>query len=175
MRGKRVAIKMAKKIASQYINGKSGSKGCKKHSIDVKEIAESFGIKVVEHEFSDEMSGVFIRKGDDLFIGVNKSHSNTRKRFTIAHEIGHFLLHSEDVIHHDNINLESPSVVLYRSENNNGGGEVEANAFAAELLMPEILVDACIESGVSSIDDLADEFDVSPDAMRYRLINLDYI
>jgi len=79
------------------------------------------------------------------------------------------------VIHHDNVNLESPDVVLYRSDNVGGHNEVEANTFAAELLMPEQLIDECVDTGVNTIDGLAKTFNVSTDAMRYRLINLNYL
>ncbi|TLM62275.1 MAG: ImmA/IrrE family metallo-endopeptidase [Deltaproteobacteria bacterium] len=172
MKGKKVAIKMAKKLASQYINERGNQN---RYRISLEQIANDFGISLVDHEFPGGMSGIFIRQGERLYIGVNKDHTPERKRFTIAHEIGHYLLHSEDVIHHDNVDLESPNVVLYRSENVRGHSEVEANAFAAELLMPEGLIQECIDSGVNTIEDLANIFNVSQDAMRYRLINLDYL
>lgn len=172
MRGKKNAIKMAKKLASQYVSDIGSSD---RYRINVKSIAKDLGISLVNHEFPSGMSGIFIRQGDGLYIGVNKSHPTQRKRFTIAHEIGHYLLHSENVMHHDNINLELPDVVLYRSDNVTGATEVEANAFAAELLMPEHLISECVESGVESIEGLANAFNVSQDAMRYRLINLDYL
>jgi len=48
---------------------------------------------------------------------------------------------------------------------------IEANHFAAELLMPDILIKKCIDSGINHVNDLASKFNVSEDAMRYRLIN----
>jgi len=175
VREKRVAVKAAKKVVSQHLkkHGRPTTSG--NYKINVNKVAKDLGVTVVEHDFSDDMSGVFVREGDSLFIGVNENHPPTRKRFTIAHEIGHFLLHAEDVIHHDNFDLESPSVVLYRSEGINSSAEVEANAFAAELLMPEQMIDECIEEGKTSIEGLAKAFNVSIDAMRYRLINLNYL
>ena len=172
MKGKKTAIKMAKKLAAQYIKEDDSPD---RYRINVKQVAKDLGISLVNHDFPGGMSGVFIRQGDELYIGVNKSHSTQRKRFTIAHEIGHYILHSEDVIHHDNVNLESPDIVLYRSDSVSGHNEVEANAFAAELLMPEQLIDDCIDAGANTIDGLARAFNVSPDAMRYRLINLNYL
>lgn len=172
MRGKKNAIKMAKKLASQYIKEGGISD---RYRINVKQVAKDLGISLLNHEFPSGMSGVFIRQGEELYIGVNKAHATQRKRFTIAHEIGHYILHSEDVMHHDNVNLELPEVVLYRADNVSSHNEIEANAFAAELLMPESLIAECIESGVNTVDALATTFNVSPDAMRYRLINLDYL
>ena len=100
--------------------------------------------------------------GDGHAIVLNGSGDERRRRFTIAHEIGHFVLH--------------PS--RQRSERgglvNQSGRAVEreADAFAAELLMPEDLVrDAVREHGVDS-KRLADRFEVSLQAMQTRLRRL---
>ena len=112
-------------------------------------------------------------------IGVNSSHSVTRQRFTIAHEIGHFLLHTDEDVH---IDEKRP---IGRRDDLSGQAvdacEIEANQFAAELLMPESLVREFVrnlgsnhpETSVEdAIEELARTFRVSQLAMTYRLTNL---
>ncbi len=100
--------------------------------------------------------------GDGRAIVLNGSGDSGRRRFTIAHEIGHFVLHPE------------------RCRPERGGGvneagrmeEREADTFAAELLMPEHLVrDAVREQGLD-VARLADRFEVSRKAMQTRLRGL---
>jgi Zn-dependent peptidase ImmA (M78 family) len=101
--------------------------------------------------------------GDGRAIVLNGSGDSGRRRFTIAHEIGHFVLHPE------------------RCRPERGGGvneagrreEREADTFAAELLMPEYLVrEAVREQGLDATR-LADRFEVSRKAMQTRLRSLD--
>jgi Zn-dependent peptidase ImmA (M78 family) len=140
--------------------------GCE---IDVENIARRLNINILRDEMPDNISGAFIIKGKKLTLGVNASHSSTRQRFTIAHEIGHYLLHSNETLHFDkNIN---DNEIFFRSDISSLS-EVEANHFAAELLMPKDLVEIVISKGVTAIEKLADLFNVSSDAMKYRLINL---
>jgi len=177
MRGKSFAIKQAKRIATHYFPDikKVTKKKLRKIAIDLGKVAKDLNIKIVSHDFSDDISGVFIRENNDLFIGVNNRHPEERKRFTIAHEIGHYLLHSSDILHYDTAHLDSPTMVLYRANGNLSPNETNANAFAAELLMPEEYIDKCVKLGILEIGSLADIFKVSEDAMRYRLANLGYI
>ncbi len=145
----------------------------KKFSISVEQIAKKLGIKIIPHAFSDDISGVFFKKDGKLFLGVNKKHHENRQRFTIAHEIGHYILHSTDVLHYDN----EPDLdgVYFRAEDIYSDNEREANHFAAELLMPSELIEKCIQADIKSISQLAARFNVSEEAMRYRLINLRYL
>lgn len=140
--------------------------------IDVKKIAECLGIRVIEYPFSENISGLFFKKDSQIFLGVNQNHPNNRKRFTIAHEIGHYLLHSKDILHYD---LEELDKVYFRAKSILSREETEANFFAAEILMPDSLIDKCIDSGINSVEELAKFFEVSEEAMRYRLINLGYL
>ena len=105
----------------------------------------------------------------DYIISVNPLDSPTRQRFTIAHEIAHFVLHKGRI--GDGI-VDDP---LYQSGLSNSE-ESEANAMAADLVMPVKFIKERLpqlrEEGkdidtIASI--LADEFEVSPLAMRIRL------
>ena len=148
--------------------------------IDVFSIAKIKGIDVVQGDLGD-VSGVLLREGTRITIGVNQNHSKTRQRFTIAHEIGHLILHGDEPLHVDKVfaiklrnQVSSEAIDL---------GEIEANAFAAELLMPTNMMQQKIQKlpGIldyekdAVISQLARGFNVSPQAMTIRLINLGYI
>jgi Zn-dependent peptidase ImmA (M78 family) len=170
VRGRAHAVKQAKKLMRQY-SASHKDAADSGNVTDVHEIARHLGIEVVPHLFSYNISGVFFRKDDRLYLGVNSQHHEHRKRFTIAHEIGHYVLHSDEVLHYDSKDVE----VFFRSDSISDLNEIEANHFAAELLMPEERVKHLIEENVQSIQELASRFNVSEDAMRYRLINLGYL
>ena len=140
----------------------------KQAPISVVAIADKLGIKVYKtNDFDDQISGL-IQKDEHhggksgYAIYTNGHHPITRRRFTIAHEIGHFVLH-RDLIG-DGITDDG----LYRSRLR-GGFESEANRFAANLLMPKKLVWEFIEQGVDTVEELAEEFNVSKSAMSIRL------
>jgi Zn-dependent peptidase ImmA (M78 family) len=64
--------------------------------VDVHQVARDLGIKVIEQDLEDQVSGVLVIKGNSATIGVNKNHHINRQRFTIAHECGHHELHRTD-------------------------------------------------------------------------------
>jgi hypothetical protein len=102
-----------------------------------------------------------------FMIRVNRHDSNKRQRFTVAHEIGHFLLHR------DQIGEGIKDDVLYRSSLSDRR-EAEANRIAADLLMPEHLIDEWLERArLLRVDDvvayLAAQFEVSEASMKIRL------
>lgn len=134
--------------------------------VDPGVIAEGLGIRLVPVTTND-YSGYFTR--DDEFFGgpvirYNREDPLVRKRFTVAHEIGHFVL-GHDNAPRDNSTMFGTSV--------REPIERAANQFAAELLMPADAVRKVALSGkFGSVDELADAFKVSKVAMNYRLTNL---
>ncbi|TSC79899.1 MAG: hypothetical protein G01um101425_376 [Candidatus Peregrinibacteria bacterium Gr01-1014_25] len=150
--------------------------------IDPKKVAELIGLSVVEvpHD-NDDLCGLLLKGDKKAIIGVNALHHSNRKRFTIAHEIGHYLLHKNEntfLDHHENFDM----VKFRKNSSPKTQEEREANSFAAALLMPAKLLKKNFTSlqGVMSnsqeiIQLLAKKYAVSPDAMRYRLINLQLI
>lgn len=99
-------------------------------------------------------------------ITYNPLEIPVRQRFTIAHELGHH------VLAHGARDRDTPENFTMGS---NDPEEVEANRFAAELLMPAKFVKALVEvQKVRSLRQLARLFDVSTAAMGYRLRNLGY-
>jgi Zn-dependent peptidase ImmA (M78 family) len=145
--------------------------------VPVEEIVEKLGVALVVEALDRNVSGLLFRKGREQAIGVNSAHPMVRQRFTIAHELGHMRLHpgKELILDHVRVNLRDD-----RSSLGTDREEREANAFAAELLMPhvEVLkeVRRSLDRGGTTdnrfIADLAILFDVSEQAMEYRLVNL---
>jgi len=142
-------------------------------AIDVYKLAENYSIKIQEKSLGNEISGLLVLKNDRAAIGIDSNQGPKRKRFTIAHELGHYFLHRE-------VKRTFIDEVFTRSGDSNQI-EREANAFAASLLMPKDLVERAIDSqGWAQIDDehiekLADWFNVSGISMTYRLVNLKII
>jgi Zn-dependent peptidase ImmA (M78 family) len=123
--------------------------------------------------FDDEISGVLIRNESGNAIGVNKKHSKVRQRFTIAHEFGHLQLHEGLPIRVDTsfrVNWRRADSTKPRDIE-----EIEANSFAARLLMPTAMIVAAHSSGSFELEDdaevkrLARIFVVSTQAMNFRL------
>jgi predicted transcriptional regulator len=138
-----------------------------KAPVDVVAYAESLGLKVWEQILPDGISGEIRRDlkhggGAGYSILVNAREARTRKRFTVAHEIAHFLLHRDQI--GDGLSDNS----LYRSGLTTLA-EVQANKRAAEILMPISLIEKEIKAGVVTIAQLAHRFDVSEQAMSIRL------
>ncbi len=139
----------------------------KKLPIDPVTIATKLGIKVKEADLADNISGAIIKeKNKDAIIVLNEKDSNNRKRFTCAHELGHYIYNQA----YNEYNDEFESVD-FRDENSKQGTdpvEVFANQFAANLLMPFDLVKKYKDKGVNSVV-LAVKFGVSVEAMNHRL------
>lgn len=106
--------------------------------VKVGEIAKKLGIKVNAATLPAHISGE-IKEDDDgiVTIRVNRHDVKTRQRFTIAHEIAHFLLHRH--LLHTGITDD----VLYRS-NQSDAIEKEANNLASDILMPKKIVQSLI-------------------------------
>jgi hypothetical protein len=97
---------------------------------------------------------------------INASEHPRRSRFTIAHEIGHFLLHKDIASQYGRIVDDAH----YRSEQISDFRESEANRFAADLLMPWPQIKAHIDRpDITSVEQMADLFQVSKIAMAIRL------
>ena len=146
--------------------------------VPVEAVAKHLGIEVDEADLGEECSGMLVRHGDSAVIGVHAGHHEHRQRFTIAHEIAHYILHSEEayIDEHLHIDLRSnkPGSATKQEED-------EANRFAGALLMPADQVrKAFAEQRVDpsrddEIPEMAKRFKVSVQAMTKRLMHLDLI
>jgi Zn-dependent peptidase ImmA (M78 family) len=136
--------------------------------VDLQGMARELGLSVnMDAELSQEVSGRIVRSDSGAagyHIDVNAAHSPYRKRFTLAHEIAHYLLH-RDLIGNG---IEDSG--LYRSRLSDSI-EIQANKLAAKMLMPAEVVRE-VYRAVKSLVGLTGAFQVSEDAMRIRLKEL---
>jgi Zn-dependent peptidase ImmA (M78 family) len=139
--------------------------------VDVEKLASQLGIKINKLWLDDDMSGSIVRKGDDEFeINVNALHPPTRQRFTIAHELGHFVHHRHllgDGVN-DNRAYRTTSQSAYYNPKIGPKEETEANRFAASLLMPAAKVNE-LRAGGMTVDQMAERLKVSKHAMSIRI------
>jgi Zn-dependent peptidase ImmA (M78 family) len=148
--------------------------------VPVEELAAGLAIDVRYSAGNDDVSGALIRSEDSVVIAVNSAQHENRQRFTIAHEIGHFLLHKGTQVHFDD-----DFRVNYRKADSTGiatDDEKEANWFAAVLLMPEhflrkdwLRLRLENHAALGAIQSLAVRYKVSPKAMELRLVNLGFV
>lgn len=152
--------------------------------VPVKNIIKFLGIKLSPYDLGEDVSGVLVIDKGECKIGYNSTESLVRQRFTLAHELGHYRMHltdKEQELFVDN------SKYMFRKQ---GGvrtkeykAEMEANQFAAALLMPRQLIEKEInlldDNGYMSDHDLivalSKKFKVSQIAMTYRLNNLGFL
>jgi Zn-dependent peptidase ImmA (M78 family) len=148
--------------------------------VDVNAVAAAIGLKVVYEDFNDDISGLLITRDTTGVIGVHARHPVVRQRFTVAHEIGHFVMrhHAQSGEH---VHIDEGWKVSARNERSAKGVdiyEIEANRFAAALLMPDNFVKAKVGAfrgkplSEADVLQLAKEFKVSEQAMTLRLRNL---
>ncbi|TAM79641.1 MAG: ImmA/IrrE family metallo-endopeptidase [Acidobacteria bacterium] len=144
----------------------------------VEKVAKALGAQVRFSPFDDELAGMVYIKDGVPIIGVNSLHHPNRQRFTIAHELGHLELHREMIT--STVHVDKNFPVLMRDPKSATGTElleIQANQFAAELLMPRKLIDQVLAGKKFDIDDegpieeLAKKFRVSKQALEYRIRN----
>jgi Zn-dependent peptidase ImmA (M78 family) len=137
--------------------------------VDPVTLANREGIRVNNAKFSDEnLSGLVAKRGPNVTILVNQSDVPFRKRFTIAHELGHHFLH---LLAADGDFVDTQVDLFRDAEAGESGSrtvEVQANQFAAALLMPEGLVREAF-GRTQNLSELARLFNVSEEAMAIRL------
>jgi Zn-dependent peptidase ImmA (M78 family) len=156
------------------------SAGIREPAVDVWALADHLGVRVERTDLGEDCSGVLVRHGDAAVIGVHFAHPITRQRFTLAHELAHFLLHPGPT-YVDRVYQPRGMSLQFRDTVSGTGTvkeEMEANQFAAALLMPAPWVR---EEFARHRFDLGDDatllnlcrrFGVSIHAMTYRLMNL---
>ncbi len=139
------------------------SAGISREPVSLRDVVSALNLELVQktrEPFSCEAA--LQPLGDSHAIVLNGAGDERRRRFTIAHEIGHFVLHpgrcrpERDGLVNEAMRVE----------------EREADAFAADLLMPEHLVRQAVQEQGDDPTLLADRFQVSAKAMQVRLRRL---
>lgn len=147
--------------------------------VAVEDLARRLGVCIRYAPLKTNVSGMLYRACDHVVVGINSADPPTRQRFSIAHEIGHLVLHEGEPVFVDR------QIRTYHRDGRSALGElpreVEANALAAALLMPRPFIVRALsemaESGEGTdrgglVAGLARQFHVSHQAMEYRLTNL---
>lgn len=147
--------------------------------VNVEGLIKLFNLELDKRaDLSKNVLGEIRRKDDGKYkISVSKNDHYYRQRFTMAHELGHFLLHSDKIGDgvDDNVKYRSVPEGNFYNQYISDSDEVEANKFAASVLMPERLLRSYIgNTPVSQLDIkyLANTFQVSPKAMEIRIKSL---
>lgn len=145
--------------------------------VPIDRIARSLGVRVEYAPLEAELSGLAYVKDGVAIIGINSLHAPNRQRFTLAHELGHVQLHRpelERAVHVDRGSLRRDALAAEGVD----PLEIQANAFAAELLMPRFLLVELLAGRTIDLEDdemiatLAKRFRVSEAALRFRLAAL---
>lgn len=153
-------VQQAQKVLDKYWDGKL--------PVSMFQLTSKMGINVMSDSFIST-SGHYTpaQKNHPPLITFNPTETGQRARFTIAHEIGHHILHGVEKDRNT-----APNFTTYAPDPD----EVSANQFAAALLIPEKELRALVEDGrIRTLQKLASIFNVSTGAMKYRLIKLGYI
>lgn len=136
--------------------------------VDPVRIARTAGLQVLETELDEKTLGALVKHPEqDPIIVLNQRDGQNRKRFTCAHELGHFVSRSKEDDEYLTVDLRNS-----RSATGLDQDEIYANEFAASLLMPEPSVRSFVEAGLDDLE-MAIRFQVSREAMQHRLDNLD--
>jgi Zn-dependent peptidase ImmA (M78 family) len=135
--------------------------------VDPVAIARAAGLRVLDAQLDGNTLGALIKQpGQDPTILINESDSENRKRFTCAHELGHFVRRSEEADEYETIDLRNALSATGLDQE-----EVYANEFAACLLMPEVDVRRFMAMGLDDLE-MAIRFRVSREALQFRMANL---
>ena len=133
---------------------------------DIQEVANTFNLQIKSCSFKSNFEDInAVLDKDKKIIFINNNCKLEKINFAIAHEIGHYVLHKEQ--------LSEGQCFLSRSSDGHNAEliEQEANFFAANLLMPENIMRACMYFGYSN-KEMARKFHVSEKAIRTRRNNL---
>lgn len=139
------------------------------HPVKLGEIARQLGVKVLISTLPRGTSGQIGQEDGEFVIRINRHEAKHRQRFTLAHELAHFLLHRDRIVSDggwsENVLLRSgqPASIEY-----------EANRLASDLVIPsgqlaEALKDYTGPITSEVIEDLARRFGVSTAAMEIKL------
>lgn len=126
--------------------------------VDIESVCEELGIKIIDEYPLDKDGYLICQKGKKIILVNSQVNNRHRKKFIIAHELGHFLLHRDQLYCCDHISDVTQQNI------NSHVQESEANVFASELLIPQMELKKYIPIAPVKFDnifDIATTFDVS--------------
>ena len=152
MNYKAEAIKKAKEISKEYNFSKDN---VPTDNLDI--IINENNILLKYEDLPDNISGALdLRDKEKPIMLINSSQNEKRQNFTKAHELAHYFLQKDDPCLH----IDDP--IFYRSQISETGidiKEVQANTFAAELLMPEDLINELLKMNKTDKENINTDFD----------------
>jgi len=137
--------------------------------VPVERLIAGCGVQILPWKF-DNVDGLVVEQNSGAVICFNKSQAETRRRFTLAHELGHHLLRHADSFYVDLSGDLSPNATG-EHPGYDWRAERAANEFAANLLMPSRMVRQAFAQ-TNNVKSLAEQFNVSRAAMGVRLTAL---
>ena len=153
------------------------SLGIQQPPVNVEAVAKHLGLRIISMDLEAGVSGLLVTKPNMSCIVIREDDVPARQRFSIAHEIGHFFLrHQFEPGEH--VHVDRGYRISHRDQQSSAGSnlkEIEANQFAASLLMPASLLLRSIKDlnaealNDEQVTDLANKFRVSEQAMTIRL------
>jgi Zn-dependent peptidase ImmA (M78 family) len=150
--------------------------GVRAAPVPVERIIKARNIILKYAPLDEDLSGMAYIKDGIGIIGINALHHPNRQRFSAAHELAHHVLHADEI--KKAVHVDKGFRVLFRDDVSSQGLdplEIEANAFASELLIPRDLLTSVLDASGLDIEDdqgveaLTRRFKVSTAAMRFRL------
>ena len=170
-------IKDVKQKALDYCKEKE----IENYPVNIVHLCNLEKISVFEKYLPPEVSGFIVTDKKNVLnydsnkvIVVNLSDSARRRRFTIAHELAHYILHRNN----------EDELFAHRNVGNNSNIEIEANIFASMILMPENLIEKSLDNLIElqgyadsfeKVNWISSQFAVSPAAAEVRLSQLGLI
>lgn len=119
-------------------------------------LRKRYDITVLPWTLGAKTSGVNANDGESCTIAYNVAQHPHHQRFTVGHELGHFLMgHADDMVGYD-LGSKDPH-------------EIEANQFAAELLIPSEFLKTDLVNGIKDVESLAAKYNVSTEALWWKV------
>jgi Zn-dependent peptidase ImmA (M78 family) len=159
---------LAEFIADQY---------CPKNIVEPSIIAEAKGITFCYGEYGDAFDGLIEHEDGNFHIYINSTrngYGSPRTRFTFAHELGHYFI---DEHRQALLSGKTPSHPSYTNFSSKNPVEIEADFFAASLLMPEHRVKKdCYRKKFTFalVEELSKKYDVSITATILKIMTIDH-
>lgn len=142
--------------------------------VSIEDIIYALNIPLKYTKLSNCEGRIIHSEGKSLIVVNNNTSFQTRRDFTLAHELGHFLMHRHDMNHH----IDDSTTMSWFDDKNNAKAskqEIEANIFASEILLPSHLFKKEVECKKFSpelIRFISDKFKVSRSSVIYRFLEL---
>lgn len=145
--------------------------------VNLPALISQLGIDYIVSPLESGVSGAIEYEPNGFRIFVNSNESQQRQRFTAAHELGHYLLHRDLLRAEGKLNRHSDRLFGDNAQLNpvapfSPQHEIQANKYAAQILMPKSAIESTYNHGSDNFAELAKTFSVSPLAMKIRLNNL---